>query len=117
MGGCTSIFLWSATMSITTSLPVLSTADELRARFHTHANIHGDNAYRFKTGILDVDLLKAGLRDVPASLDECAVVGIKFAGRTKNNLTQKWEEVFTAYDANGKFLARYFSGVFKALMI
>ena len=104
-------------MSISTRLPALASNEELRARSHVHVNLGGDNAFRFKTGVLDVDLLKAGLLDVPACLDECAVVGVRFAARTKNNLTQKYEEVFAAYDAKGNFLCNYFSSVFKALMI
>lgn len=99
-------------MSMTTTFPELSTNEDLRARFH----VHTIDASKVKKGIIDVDLLKAGLRHVPACLDECAVVGVRFAARTKNNLTQRYEEVFATYDAKGNFICHYFSGVFKALM-
>lgn len=98
--------------------PVLISTAELRKRIHVHNYIDShESASRFKTGVLDVELLKAGLVHVPLCLDSCAVVGITYAARTVSNLTHKPEAVFNAYDAKGEFIGSYFSSMFKSLSI
>ena len=95
--------------------PAVASAAALVQRLHNHTNIDShESASRFKTGVLDVDLMKVGLKNVPECLDDCAVVTVSYAARTVNRITRKSEAVFNTYDANGTFIGTYFSSVFKS---
>jgi len=92
----------------------LSTA-ELRKRAHVHSAIDThERAMCLRTGVLDVDLLKAAHLSVPSSLEDCAVVGVAYAARTLSNLTQRTEAVFHVFDVSGELIGSYFSSAFKS---
>lgn len=101
--------------TFTNEQPVLISIGVLRQRVHIHSDVATQEAAsRFKTGVLDVELLKAALYSVPSCLDECSVVSISYAGSTMSNLTHKREGVFNAFDARGEHIGTYFSSAFKS---
>jgi hypothetical protein len=101
-----------------TAIKEMLTTKELVKQFndHTHIKTEG-HASLFKTGVIDVDLLqKAGLT-VPSSLDECSVVGVKFAAMTRNHAKNRIEPVFSVSNMKGDFIGHYFASAFKSLTL
>ena len=93
------------------------TEKALKQRMHSHPNVGSSaKANMFKTGILDVELLREAGLYVSDSLLDCHVVQVEFAGETRNFATHSNDVLFKVYDSRREFLGHYFSQAFKALM-
>lgn len=91
---------------------------ELQKRLHDHSGLLGAiDASRFKTGVLDVDLLRSALGNRFEGLDDCEVVAVKFSAITMNFVNKKNEPVFEVTTSNGVQIGSFFPGTFKSLFV
>lgn len=70
-----------------------------------------EQASRFKTGLLDADLIAQQL----TKLDFEPVVGVKFFRFAENNIHHRLDPVFEVTTQDGRFAGHYFASAFKSL--
>lgn len=95
----------------------LLSKEEIVRRIHHHEHISKEQAYRLKTGVLDVDLLKNALGQEIDGLQECEVVAVRFAAMTMNFMTKRKDLVFDVTSSMGDHIGSFFACSFKLLHI
>ena len=92
--------------------------DQLAALMHDHSHIKtADHASLFKTGELDVGLLKKADLHVDPTLAQHPIVSIELAAMTVNFANRRNEPVYLARSTEtGKIQGHYFASAFKRLV-
>lgn len=94
------------------------TTKDLLKQFNNHPHIKTEaHASLFKTGIVDVSLLRTAGLMVHPSLEECSVVGVRFVAMTRNFAKQRIEPVFAVTNTKGDFIGHFFASAFKSLTL
>lgn len=83
---------------------------------HVHSHIKTlDDASHFRTGVLDVELLRKAQLNVAPEIESQPVVAIEAAAMTFNFMTHRQDPVFLVRSADGSIQGHYFGSAFKSL--